>query len=201
MKKLQQFPICGVYDSEGQNPDPSVVQQEFIGGIEVTESSLIAELKSGDESVLYKIVGEVLCAQDIEELCSDVFYRLWLHRENLDERFGIKPYLSVCAKNAVKNRLRQLKRPPDDIDELDIPSEFSVEKAAELHEMMEQLNGALAELSEEEREIFLRYFFYGEKTADISEAMEINENTARSKLSRTRNKLRDYLKQRGFDYV
>ena len=182
----------------------------------MAESGLIAELKSGGESVLYRIVGEfsgyvmtvirnfaggILSAQDIEELCSDVFFQLWLHRETLDERLGLKPYLSVCAKNAVKNRLRQLKQLPDDIDGLDIPSELSVEKAAELHELMEQLNSALTKLSEEEREIFLRYFFYGEKTAEIAKALGINDNTARSKLSRTRNKLKEYLKQRGFDYV
>lgn len=182
----------------------------------MAENGLIAELKSGGESVLYRIVGEfsgyvltvirnfaggALSAQDIEELCSDVFFRLWHHREDLDESLGLKPYLSVCAKNAVKNRLRQLKQPLDDIDELIIPSELSVEKTAELNEMMEHLNNALTELSEEEREIFLRYFFYGEKTAEIAKALGINENTARSKLSRTRNKLKDYLEQRGFDYV
>lgn len=180
------------------------------------DNVLIAELKSGGESVLYKIVdgfsgyvftvirnfsGGALSAQDIEELCSDVFYKLWLHREKLDESIGLKPYLSVCAKNAVKNRLRQLKRPLDDIDELEIPSELSVEKTAELNEMMSCINNALAELSEDEREVFLRYFFYGEKTADIARALAINESTARSKLTRTRNKLKDYLKQRGFDYV
>ena len=182
----------------------------------MSDNVLIAELKSGGESVLYKIVdgfsgyvftvirnfaGGALSAQDIEELCSDVFYKLWLHREDLDEELGLKPYLSVCAKNAVKNRLRQLKRPLDDIDELEIPSELSVEKTAELNEMMSCINNALMELSEDEREVFLRYFFYGEKTADIARALAINENTARSKLVRTRNKLKDYLKQRGFDHV
>ena len=182
----------------------------------MSDNVLIAELKSGGESVLYKIVdgfsgyvftvirnfaGGALSAQDMEELCSDVFYKLWLHREKLDEKLGLKPYLSVCAKNAVKNRLRQLKRPLDDIDEAEIPSELSVEKTAELNEMMNCINNALAELSEDEREVFLRYFFYGEKTADIARALAINESTARSKLTRTRNKLKDYLKQRGFDHV
>ena len=177
---------------------------------------MIAELKGSGESALYRIVGEfsgyvmtvirnfaggALSAQDMEELCSDVFYKLWLHRENLDEKYGLKPYLSVCAKNAVKNRLRQLRQPYDDIDGLELPSELSVEKTAELNEMMRHINNALTELSEDDREVFLRYFFYGEKTAEIARAMAINENTARSKLMRTRNKLKDYLEQRGFDYV
>ena len=182
----------------------------------MADNELIARLKGGGESVIYIIAGEfsgyvmtvirnfaggALSPQDMEELCSDVFFKLWQHRESLDESFGLKPYLSVCAKNAVKNRLRSLKAPPEDIDDLDIPSELSVEHTAELHEMMEHLNSALAALSESEREAFLRYFFYGEKTAAIAGAMGISEGTARSKLSRTRAKLKEYLEQRGFDHV
>ena len=186
----------------------------------MTDNELINLLKSGGEDVIYIISdrfsgyvmtvirnfsGGALSQQDAEELCSDVFFRLWQHRDNLDESFGLKPYLSVCAKNAVKNRLRSLKAPPENIDDIigdiDIPSELSVERTAELHEMMEHLSSALAELSESEREAFLRYFFYGEKTAQIANAMGINEGTARSRLSRARGKLKEYLKQRGFDYV
>ena len=184
------------------------------------DKRLIDELKSGSEAALYQISGGFsgyvmtvirnfsggrLAPQDIEELCGEVFWQLWLHRENLDGSFGLKPYLSVCAKNAVKNRLRSVKITPEDIDDADIPSELStglsVERVAELHEMMEHLNKALSELARDDREVFLRYFFYGEKTADIARAMGINENTARSKLSRTRSKIKKYLEQRGFDHV
>ena len=190
--------------------------QVQIGGIQVTDNRLAALLKGGDEGVIYiiadrfsgyvmtvirNLAGSALSPQDMEELCSDVFFKLWQHRDGLDVSLGLKPYLSVCARNAVKNRLRSLKAPAGDIDDIDIPSGLSVEHTAELHEMTEQLKNALAELSEGEREAFLRYFFYGEKTAQIAAAMGITEGTVRSKLSRTRAKLKDYLMQRGFDYV
>lgn len=180
------------------------------------DNRLIDELKSGSEAALYwlsdKFSGYVLTVlrnfsggrlppQDIEELCGEVFWQLWQHRDNLDAGLGLKPYLSVCAKNAVKNRLRSMKIQPDNIDDTDISSELSVERLAELHEMMEHLNKALSELAQDDREIFLRYFFYGEKTAVIANAMGINENTARSKLSRTRVRLKEYLEQRGFDHA
>lgn len=180
------------------------------------DKSLVYELKSGSEAALYRLseefsgyvltvlrnfAGGQLSPQDIEELCGEVFWQLWLHRENLDGSLGIKPYLSVCAKNAVKNRLRSMKITPENIDDTDISSELSVERTAELHEMMGHLNKALSELAKDDREIFLRYFFYGEKTAAIANAMGLNENTARSKLSRTRVKLKEYLEQRGFDHV
>lgn len=186
------------------------------------ENELIAALKSEDgEQALYKILdmfsgyvctvlrnfsGGSLSAEDTEELCFDVFRQLWFHRENLHEDVGLKPYLSVCAKNAVRNRFRSLNSHArdaeniDDIEEL-LPSEFSIERTAELNEMMTELHKAVKTLSAEEQEIFLRYFFYGEKTAAIAKMLGINENTARSKLSRARGKLKEFLIDRGYDHV
>ncbi len=185
------------------------------------ENELIAALKSEDgEQALYKILelfsgyvctvlrnfsGGSLSAEDTEELCSDVFRQLWFHRENLRCDAGLKPYLSVCAKNAVKNRFRSLNSPAagaESIDDFDVlPSELSIERAAELDEMMTELQKAVKTLSADEQEIFLRYFFYGEKTAAIAKILGINENTARSKLSRARGKLKEFLINRGYEYV
>lgn len=187
-----------------------------IGG-KIMEHELIAALRAGDESALYKISnafsayvctvirnfsGGRLSAQDTEELCSDVFYNLWLHRERLAEDIGLKPYLSVCAKNAAKNRLRSLKISLESADEEpEIASDIDIERAAELNAMMRCLDTALSELPDEDRGIFLRFYFYGEKTSAIAKSAGLNENTVRSKLSRTRIKLKNYLTERGFDHV
>ncbi len=182
----------------------------------MTDKELIYAMAAGDEKALYEISraysayvctvirntsGDTLSVQDTEELCSDVFFNLWKQRERLDAEIGLKPYLSVCAKNAAKNRLRGLRQPNEAIDEFEIASEIDIERAAELNAMMRCLDRALSELPEEERTVFLRYFFYGEKTAAIARAEGISEGTVRSKLSRTRKKLREYLEQRGFDHV
>ncbi len=182
----------------------------------MTDKELIYAMAAGDEKALYEISraysayvctvirntsGGLLSAQDTEELCSDVFFNLWKHRERLDAEIGLKPYLSVCARNAAKSRLRALKQPYEDVDELEIASNLDVERAAELNAMMRCIDSALSELPEQERAVFLRYFFYGEKTAAIAKAEGLNEGTVRSKLSRTRKKLREYLERRGFDHV
>ncbi len=92
----------------------------------MTDKELIDAMAAGDEKALYEISrafsayvctvirntsNGLLSAQDTEELCSDVFFNLWDHRERLDTEVGLKPYLSVCARNAAKNRLRALKQP------------------------------------------------------------------------------------------
>lgn len=181
-----------------------------------TEQRLAERLKNGDAAALGKIIDAFsgyVCAvirnfsrgalseQDIDELCSDVFYRLWQKRDNLDAELGLKAYLSAIARNAVKNRLRSQKPPAEDIDELDIADDFSIVELAERRELMRALYEALETLSDAEREVFLRFYFYGEKSSEIAIKTGAAESSVRSRLSRTRAKLREYLTERGFEYA
>lgn len=177
---------------------------------------MVKRLKSGDTAALGKIIDAysgyvctvirnfsrgTLSEQDIDELCSDVFFNLWEHRETLDLEIPLKAYLSAIARNAVKNRFRAQKPPSEDISELEIADVFSVEETAEMNETMQTLDDALKQLKKREREIFLRFYFYGEKSSEIAEKTGITESSVRSVLSRTRTKLKEFLMKRGFDYV
>lgn len=181
-----------------------------------TEQRLAERLKTGDTAALEKIIdgfsGYVctvirnfsrgtLSEQDIDELCSDVFYGLWKRRDNINAELGLKAYLSAVARNAVKNRFRTLKPPAEDISELELPDDFSIEELAERRELMSALYEALETLSDAEREMFLRFYFYGEKSSEIAIKTGAAESSVRSRLSRTRAKLREYLTERGFEYV
>lgn len=180
------------------------------------EKKLAEALKRGDAKALGSIIDAYsgyVCAvarnfsrgtlseEDIDEISVDVFYNLWKCRENLDADIGLRPYLSAAARNALKNRFKKQNAPCEDISELELPDVFLVEQAAELHEMMECLNGGLEQLTDGEREIFFRYYFYGESSSQIAEKMGMAEGTVRAKLSRTRSRLKDHLAERGFSYV
>lgn len=184
--------------------------------MQTKEKTLAVKLKKGDTAALKEIIdcytGYVrtvirnfsrgaFSEQDIEELCSDVFFSLWQHRDSLDADTGFRSYLSAVARNAVKDRFKCAKQPCEDISELEVPSDFSVEDAARLHEMLRCLDKGLEQLPEKEREIFARYYFYGESTSKIAKIMDTAEGSVRSALSRTRNKLKDYLTKRGFDHA
>lgn len=184
--------------------------------MQTKEKTLAAKLKKGDTAALKEIIDRytgyvrtvirnfsrgTFSEQDIEELCSDVFFSLWQHRENLDAKTGFRSYLSAIARNAVKDRFKSAKPPCEDISELEIPSDFSVENAVRLREMLRCLDKGLEELPEREREVFARYYFYGETTPGIAERMNMAEGSVRSLLSRTRDKLKEYLTERGFDHA
>lgn len=180
------------------------------------EKQLAAKLKKGDTAALKEIIDRytgyvrtvirnfsrgTLSEQDIDELCSDVFFSLWQHRETLDANIGFRSYLSAIARNAVKDRFKSAKPPCEDISELDLPSGFSLEDTAQLRETMRCLDKGLEELSEQERDVFARYYFYGEGTPAIAKKTGLSEGSVRSVLSRARQKLKKYLTERGFDHA
>ncbi|MBD5128413.1 MAG: sigma-70 family RNA polymerase sigma factor [Ruminococcaceae bacterium] len=183
--------------------------------MQTKERRLAAALKKGDTAALAKIIdgyAGYVCAvirnfsrgvfteEDIDELCSDVFFGLWEHRGGLDPELGLKAYLSAIARNAVKNRFRSVKPPTVNIEELELADDFSVEYKAELGELMRELDSLIKALPDEEREIFMRFYFYGQKSSEIALIMNAAEGTVRSRLSRTRAKLREELRNRGVDY-
>lgn len=182
----------------------------------MSDQKLIRALADGDVSALERIMKKYsgyvctvarnfsrgfLSEEDIDELSVAVFYRLWEQRGRLDMELGLRAYLSAAARNAVKNRFRDDPPPCEDISELDIPAEFSVEEHAELAEMLEILDEGLKALSPKRREIFLRFYLYGEQTSQIAKAMKITESSARTELHRARAKLKEFMSDRGYDHV
>ena len=55
---------------------------------------------------------------------------------------------------------------------------------------------ALEQLSGEEKEIFIRYYYLYETTVEIAARLGLNGNTVKSKLKRGRKKLQAFLKER-----
>lgn len=180
------------------------------------EKKLAVKLRQGSTAALAEIIDRFTAyvrtvifnfsrgsipEQDIDDICSDVFYSLWEHREKLDLTIGFRSYLSAIARNAVKDRFKREKPPCGDISELEILSGVSVEEQAELSEMLRCIDERLSELGEKERGIFVRFYFYGKTTAEIAQEMDISESNVRAVLSRTRNKLKEYLTERGFDHA
>lgn len=180
------------------------------------ERKLDSSFKNGDIAALEKIITEftpyvctvvrnfsrgMLTEDDIDETVADVFIKLWQSRERLDLQYGLKPYISAISRNTVKNRFRAMLPITENIEDMEAEDDFDLEKSVELSEALKCLEKGLKTVSDDEREVFMRFYFYGEKTSDIAEAMKLKDSTVRSKLTRTRGKLKEFLSERGFDNV
>lgn len=182
----------------------------------MSEEKLFGALADGNIKALEKIIKKYsgyVCTvvrnfsrgafseEDIDEISVEVFYKLWNCRQNLEIKIGLSAYLSAAARNIVKNRFRDLPPPCEDITELEISSDYSVEDKAELLSMMNCLNDGVDRLSPKDREIFLRFYLYGEKSSQNANIMNISENSVRTNLHRIRAKMKKFMSERGYDYV
>ena len=82
------------------------------------------------------------------------------------------------------------------LDELhDIASDYSVEKIAEQHEVMDLVNKFLGRLSERKRTVFVLRYWHCCSVAEISQAVGMSEANVYNVLKRVRKKLLEYLEK------
>jgi RNA polymerase sigma-70 factor (ECF subfamily) len=85
------------------------------------------------------------------------------------------------------------------LDELEetIPALSTVESVYDAKELTQYLNHFLKDLSKENRYLFMRRYWYGDKISDIAQNMNISAHKASVRLFRLRQKLQNYLKKEG----
>jgi len=174
---------------------------------------LITRMQQNDETALYEvieqyksyvyvivnqIIGSAMQLQDIEEVCNDVFYKLWSNTEKICiEKGNLKVYLASIARNTAKNKLRDLKLvtvPIQDSDMIELPDPF---KHMEDQEVSNKICDALNFLKPQERSVLVKYYYFYKSIGQISEELGIGKNTIKSILKRGRKKLEKYLLEGG----
>ena len=182
----------------------------------MNEAKLLRRMKRGDTAALETVIdayapyvaaivtnicGTALTSEDIEETVSDVFYSLWQNAHKVQVG-KLKAYLGAIARNTAKNKLRSLHIPlPLEDDVLLFPTiEDGPEAEALKKELQAETRTAVEALPEPDREIMKRYYYLYQSTSDIAQSMGLNPSTVTTKLSRSRDRLRRYFTERGYNH-
>ena len=154
------------------------------------------------------IAFNVLCdSSDAEECENDTYLRAWNSIPPHEPREYLFAYLAkiirCAALDRVKERLR-LKRNAEMValtEELEacLPASDDVESEIEGIELSHTISNFLRKISAEKRYIFLRRYWYTDSTKEIADRLGCTEGKIKTTLWRTRNELRQYLKNEGFD--
>ena len=173
----------------------------------MTEAKALSAMREGDQealgwiidrysayvgSIVTNIIGESMGRADVEEVCSDVFLALWQNAGKILP-LHLKGYLGRVARNMALKKLRQRKRElPLEDDILILEEDSLYERLAEKDRVV-LVRKALLSLSQEDREIFLRYYYREESVQQIAGQMGLKPNTVKTRLMRGREKLRQSL--------
>ena len=166
----------------------------------------VSELSAKYGKLVFKIAQNALHnREDAEECVNDTYLGVWNaippQRPN-----SLLAFVCRIARNISINRY---KRDParkhgaygvcyDELREC-IPSDETVESRYDESELSRLIDEFLDELDKKNRMIFVRRYYYMDSFALIAAAAGMNEGAVRTRLSRMRVKLKDYLESRGVD--
>ncbi|MCL1790928.1 MAG: sigma-70 family RNA polymerase sigma factor [Peptococcaceae bacterium] len=173
----------------------------MIHGLKKQKSEILGALMDhyiGYVSAIVRgIIGTSMSNEDVEEVVSDVFLAVWNNSDKL-QKGKVKAYIGAIARNRAKNKLRELCS--DLALEEDVLT-ISIEGPEENLDMIELssiLKEAIGSLSHGDQEIFWRYYYYSQKTAQIAQATMMSDATIRTKLARGRRKIGEFITERGY---
>lgn len=176
-----------------------------------SDAQLLRRMQFGDDKALsqlmdryggyvYRVIANVLLqagtASDAEELTSDTFYAVWSHADTISPR-NLKAYLAVTARNKAKSFLRKHRELPMDLDTLPLSDGITLEDQAMEQELKLLLHKAIGKMRPQDRDIFLRYYYYMQTTQQISQLLNIPHSTVRTRLMRGRKTLKKLLTKEG----
>jgi RNA polymerase sigma factor (sigma-70 family) len=168
---------------------------------EVSDAALVARCRAGDDDAWRELVdrfsryvyaialkGFRLSQQDAEDVFQDVFARVYERLDSLREDDAVRPWIAQLTRRLCIDRLRSGGREVGtDVEALaDVPAEdvlSDLEDAFDVHE-------AMADLSENCREILDSFFAKDESYRTIGDSLGLPAGTIASRISRCLDKLR-----------
>ena len=150
-------------------------------------------------TIISNIAAGCFSVQDIEETTSDTFIALWFNRNKIQPD-KLKGFLCCIAKNKAKNKIKSNQRHQDivSIEGMDFEDSLNVSRQIEDKFISKALKDALDEIGEPDREIIIRHYYYYQSSTVISEKMQMNSETVKSRIKRAKDKLKKILTERGF---
>lgn len=167
-----------------------------ITGIRNQDESVINAVIVKYSKLLWPIVSAVLknigTEQDVEECIADVFIDLWENPDKYDpDRGALKSWLCMVARCKAIDRYRVLsKQNTVALDGTMIAGRMGVQEALLQEETRKELVAAVNALTDVERDILIRRYYYEQKPREIAKALGLSVKKVDNYLFRSKQKLR-----------
>jgi len=172
----------------------------LISRIKASDECAIAYIMEKYSKLLWKICSAVLnhvgTDQDIEECVADVFIQFWLNPEKYNaKRAKLSSYLSMLARSRAIDRYRKIVAKKESILEENIIYKKEILEEIVSKEQKEKLMRCIQKLSDVDKEIIMRRFFYNQKPKEIAVALGVTGKQVENRLYLTKQKLRKMMEE------
>ena len=170
-------------------------EQEIIELIAVrNERGMDAFLKHYGPLMRYIIAPILSNAEDREDCLSEAAMRVWDKIDRFDkDRGSFNAWLTAITRNTALNRLRRTSNEDGEIPENTPAPEPTPEEQFLREERQAALRRALGQLSQAEKSLFYRKYYYLQSTAQIASELCMTERAVEGKLYRVKKRLRKML--------
>ena len=143
-------------------------------------------------TIIYNIIGSAMSSADVEEVASDVFFALWENADKVNSG-SVRGYLGSIARNKAKNKFREAGFDLLLDEELYISEALSPEEQHMEQELQAVVRREVLDMTEPDREILLRYYYYYQPIPRIAREMGMTVANIKIRLHRARNALKSTL--------
>lgn len=143
--------------------------------------------------------------EDSEECVNDTYLNAWNKipptRPNHFSAFLCKITRLISLKKLeFSSALKRTSAVIVSFEELEgVLQDQKIAQATDAEDLGGLISAFLRREKEDARNIFLRKYFFCDSVSEIAERYRLNENTVKSMLFRTRNRLREYLRKEGVE--
>ena len=143
---------------------------------------------------------------DAEECEDDTYLAVW-NTVPPAEPDPLRPYVGRIARNLALDRYRYNhaarryageETPLDELADV-VTDSATAEQEANRAALAAAINRFLGGLKAQDRQLFVRRYWYGDRVDVIAQECGLTANTVSVRLHRTRDRLRDFLEKEGFD--
>lgn len=182
-----------------------MTDEEYLVGLLNKDEDLLRELIDKYTKLLWAVGSKYLnhqqgiSTQDIEELVSDVFIRLWKNPKGFDPSKGtLKTYLCMMTRSMALNKLKQKSK--DVTVELDDSITATLTKEESKMDW-QTFYDAVMTLEEPMREIIIKRYFYEMKPQEIQKETGYDSKLIDNKLYQGKKQLQKQFRELGGEWV
>lgn len=140
-----------------------------------------------------------LSTEDEEEIISDVFLIIWKNKNKLDKNAKFSPYIAGITKKVIYRKYKQLKRNIELVKQEEaLVDKFDINYIIEQHEINHLITSNVKKIGQVDYEIFTKFYYEGKKVKQIAKEMNLSVSNVKTKLHRTREKVKKILEIGGF---